>query len=88
MHKSESRTNLSIINHVIMVNELKVKTIGIHKSTDSLIIQFWSWFNIVLKRINYTPIPYINNNETKLEFVTFYPLHADFLWADIRNIPR
>ena len=26
-------------------------------------------------RINYTPIPYVNNNETKLEFMIYYPSH-------------
>ena len=40
MHKSELRDNSTLINCVIMVYEFKAKTIGTHKSTDSLRIQF------------------------------------------------
>ena len=40
MHKSELKTHSTFINHVIKEYELKVGTIGTHKSTDSLIIKF------------------------------------------------
>ena len=71
-----------------MVYEVKVRTIKTHKSTNSLIIQFWSWFNTPLKKINSTLVSYVNNNETKLEFVTYYPLHADSPWTGFRNLTR
>ena len=41
MYKSEPRVNSTLINYVIMIYELRVKTISIHKSTSSLKIQFW-----------------------------------------------
>ena len=80
MHKSELRANLALINHVIMVNDLKAGTIVTHRGTGCFEIQIWSWFNIPLKRIKYTPIPYVNNNKTKFGYVTYYPLHADSPW--------
>ena len=49
-----------------------VGIIGTHRSTDSLRIQFWSWFNITLKRINCTPVPYVNNSKTKFGSITYY----------------
>ena len=63
MNKNEPRTNLIYINYAIMVYKPKVGTIETHKSTRSLKIQFLSWFNIPLKRINCIPIPFINNND-------------------------
>ena len=65
MHKNEPRANPTFINRVIIGYELKTETTRTHKRIDSLIIQFWSWFNIPPKKINYTLVPFINNNETK-----------------------
>ena len=64
MHKSELRANLTLIIHVIKVYELRVGTTRTHRSIDSLIIQFWSGLNILLQRINWTPIFYVNSNKT------------------------
>ena len=36
MHKNEPRVNLTLINYVMMVFEIKVGTIGTHKIIDSL----------------------------------------------------
>ena len=88
MHKSEPKVNPTLKNCVIMVYELSVRTIKTHKSTSSLKIQFWSLFNIPLKKINYTLIPYVNNNETKLKYMTYYPLHVDSQWIGVYNITR
>ena len=74
MHKNEPKANPTLINHAIMVYDLKVGTIETHRSTDSLIIQLWSWFNIPLKRVNYTLVSYVNNNEMSLGSITYYPL--------------
>ena len=64
MHKNEPKVNLTLIIHVNKVYELRVETIRTYKSIDSLIIQLWSWFNILLKRINWTLVSYVNNNNT------------------------
>ena len=45
MHKSEPETNPTLITHVNKVYELRVGIIRTHKSTNSLKIQIWSWFN-------------------------------------------
>ena len=66
MHKSELKANPTVKNCVIMVYELRVGTIGTYRSIGSLKIQFWSLFNIPLKRINCTLVSYVNNNERKL----------------------
>ena len=79
---------MSSINYAIMVYELKMRTTRTHRSINYFRIQFWSWFSILLKRINYTLISYVNNKETKFELVTYYPLHADFLWIDAHNLIR
>ena len=79
MHKSELKTYSTLINYVIKEYELNVGTIETHRSTSSLKIQFWSWFNIPLKKINCNLVSYVNNNETKLGFMTYYPLHVDSL---------
>ena len=79
MHKNEPKVNPTLVNYVIMVYA--------HKRTNSLIIQFLSWFNIQLKRINCTPIPYVNNNE-KLKSVTYYILLVDSPWTDVHNLTR
>ena len=77
MYKNELRANPTLINCVIMLYELKEGITETHKSIGSLKIQFWSWFNIPLKRHNYTPVPNLNNNEMKIGLMTYYPLHAD-----------
>ena len=77
MHKNEPRANPTLINRIIMVYELRARTIETHKSIDFFIIQSWNWFNISLKKINYTIVPYVKNNEMKLKSVTYYLLHAD-----------
>ena len=64
MHKNEPKVNLTLIIRVNKVYELRVGTIRTYKSTGSLIIQLWSWFNILLKRINWTLVSYVNNNDT------------------------
>ena len=64
MHKSEPKANLTLIIHVNQVYELKAGITRTHMSIGSLIIQFWSWFNIPLQRINQTPVSYVNNNVT------------------------
>ena len=79
---------MSSINYAIMLYELKMRTIRTHRSINYFRIQFWSWFRILLKRINYTLISYVNNKKTKFELVTYYPLHADFLWIDAHNLIR
>ena len=71
-----------------MVYELKAKTIRAHRSVGSLIIQFWSWFNIPLQRIKCTLIPYINNNKIKLKPMTYYPLHANSSCTSVYNLTR
>ena len=38
MHKNEPKANPILINYVIMVYKVKVKTIRTHKSTDFFII--------------------------------------------------
>ena len=88
MHKNELRVNPTSINRAIMVYELKAGTIETHESIGFLKIQFLNWSNIPLKRINYTPIPYVNNNETKFRPVTYYPLYADSPWIGIRNLTK
>ena len=88
MHKNEPKVNSSLINYVIMVYELRVGTIEIHRSIASLRIQFWSWFNIPLKRINYTPVSYVNNNETSLGAMTYDPLYVDSPWTGVCNLIR
>ena len=88
IHKSEPRVNPTLINHVNMVYELKAKTIRAHRSVGSLIIQFWSWFNIPLQRIKCTLIPYINNNKIKLKPMTYYPLHANSSCTSVYNLTR
>ena len=77
MHKSGLKANLTLINDIIMVYKFRAETTGSQMSIGSLKIRYWSWFNIPLKRINYTPIPYVNNNKTRLMSVTYYPLHVD-----------
>ena len=46
MHKSELETHPTLINHTIKEYELKMGTIGTHRSTSSLMIKFWNWINI------------------------------------------
>ena len=36
MHKNEPKANSTLVNHAIMVYELKAETIGTHRSTGSL----------------------------------------------------
>ena len=57
-------THLTLINHIIKKYELKARTIGTHRRTDSLRIKFWNWFNISLQRVNYTLVPYVYYNKT------------------------
>ena len=40
MHKSELKTHPTLINHAIKEYELRVKTIGTHRSTSSLRVKF------------------------------------------------
>ena len=63
MHKSEPKANLTLIIHVNQVYELRAGITRTHMIIGSLIIQFWSWFNIPLQRINYTLISYVYYNE-------------------------
>ena len=65
-----------------------MRTIGTHRIIGSIKIQLWSWFNIPLKRINYSLVPYVNNNETKLGSMTHYPLHAYSPWTDVCKLTR
>ena len=77
MHKNELRANSTLINHANMVYELKARTIMINSGTESLKIQFENWLNITLQWMNCTLVPYVNNNEMKLRYVTYYPLHVN-----------
>ena len=86
MHESEPKVDPTLINHVIMVYELRVRTIGTHMSIASFKIQFWSWFNISLEIINYILASYVNNNETKLESMRYYPLHANSPQINVHNL--
>ena len=88
MHKNEHKVNPTLINHVIRVDKLRTRTTKTHKSIGSLRIQFWSWFNIPLKKINCTLILYVNNNEMKLGFVTYYPLPVGCPWIGVHNLTR
>ena len=88
MHKNEPRVNPTLINYVIMVYELGVGTIGTYRSIGYLIIQFWSWFDILVKRINCISIPYVNNNKMTLGSMIYYPLHTDSLWTGICDLTR
>ena len=76
MYKSEPKGNSTLTNRTIMIYEIKAGTVGTHKSIGSFKIQFWSWFKIPLKRINYIPMLYVNNNKTKLKSMSYYPQHA------------
>ena len=84
MYKSEPGGNPILINYVIMTYELKVRTIGTHRSIGSLKIQLWILFNIPLQKINFT----LNNNKMKFGFVTYYPLHINSLWTGVYNLTR
>ena len=64
IHKSELKTHSTFINRAIKKYELIVRTTRTHKRISSLIIKFWNWVNIPLERVNYTPVPYVNYNET------------------------
>ena len=64
MYKSKPRVNPILIIHAIKVYELRAGTICAYKSTSSLKIQFWSWLNIPLLRINWTSVSFVNNNKT------------------------
>ena len=46
MHKSEPKAYPTFIIHANKVYEFRAGTIKIHRSTNSLKIQFWSLFNI------------------------------------------
>ena len=79
MYKTKPKVNPTFINRDIMVYELKAGTLETSE-------EYWlpqnsilKLFNIPLKIINYTLIPYVNNNEMKFGFVTYYPLHVDSL---------
>ena len=48
----------------------------LEENTGFLIIQLWSWFNTLLKRVHFSIL--WNYNELKLKSVTYYSLHADF----------
>ena len=70
MHKSEPRANPTLINCVNKVHELDQGPLG-------LIGQYRLPYNPILKliqyliieRINYTLVPYVNNNETQSAWV-------------------
>ena len=77
MHKSDLIANPTPENRANKVFELRAGTIGTNRSINFLRIQFWNGFNILLQIINFTLVPYVKNNEMKLEFMTYYPLHVD-----------
>ena len=80
MHKSEPKAYPTFIIHANKVYEFRAGTIKIHRSTNSLKIQFWSLFNIPLERINWTLVSYVNNNETLRAWI-------DDLLSIVFNLP-
>ena len=64
MHKNEIKTHPTLINRAMKEYELITGTYKTHKNTSSLIIKLWNWLNILLQRVNCTPVPYVYYNET------------------------
>ena len=88
MHKNKPRANPTLINRVIMIYKFKAGTTETHRSIGSLKIQFWSWFNILLKKINYNLGLYVNNKKTKLRSVTYYLVYVNSSWTSVCNLER
>ena len=89
MHKSELKTYLSLINHVIKEYKLKAGTIETHRSIGFLIIKFWNWLNISQYRVNYTLVPYVNYNKTPSDQVyDLLSTTCKLSWTDVRNLTR
>ena len=84
MHKSDPRSNSTLITSVIMVYKLRMWTIG------TIGVLALSKSNSKVDSTSYyrESIPCINNNKMKLRFVTYYPLHADSLQIGVRNLTR
>ena len=58
------KTHSTLISRANKEYELRMGNIMTHKSTSSFKIKFWNWLNILLQRVNCTPLPYVYYNET------------------------
>ena len=79
LYQSKLKVNPTLIKHAILVYEFRVvgpiRVLVILESN----FKVDSIFHKKNKKINYALIPYANNNETNVEFMTYYLLYVDSL---------